>query len=103
MLSSRLHQGATDWLKLTGESVSYHSARTGQSKTLIVTMEQDVTLMDEDGMVTRGLMVNMDPRDITDPQRGDLITYNDGKRYRVDQLIDSPGYLTRFYVSPVDL
>jgi hypothetical protein len=100
VIGARLKQGATDWLKLTGEAVSYYSATTGQTKTINVTLEQDVTTMDDDGMYTRGLMLNLDPKDVPDPDRGDLVTYNDGRIYRVDQILDSPGYLTRLYVSP---
>lgn len=100
MPALHLKQGAIDWLKLTGDSVNYQSSLTGQSKTIVVTLEQDVATMDDEGMVVRGLTINLNPVDIPYPDRGDIVSYSDGRRFRVDAILDSPGYLTRAFVSP---
>lgn len=97
-----LRQGATDWLKLTGESFQYRSSITGIAQSISATLEQDVSTVDDQGMYSRGLMLNIDPLEIPSEsiQRGDIVTDSNGKRYRFDEILDSPGYLTRVLVSP---
>lgn len=98
--NSGLKRGAIDWLKLTGELVKYRSAISGQSLDITATLEQDVADMDDMGMVTRNLVASINPDDIKTPGRGDILTViSSGKRYRVDSVLDAPGYLARLFVS----
>jgi hypothetical protein len=100
MLREALNQAADSWLTLTGDSATYRNTVTGIRSTVIATLEQDVSTVDEYGMVTAGHVVSLSPRDISLPARGDTIKFDAGT-YRVDELLDSPGYLTRVFVSKV--
>lgn len=101
MRNEGLKQGAIDWLKITGESVQYRSTVTGQFSVINATIEQDISTVDDHGMITRGLVMNINPDDLGDlPRRGDTATDGRGKQYRIDEVLDSPGYLTRVFVSP---
>lgn len=95
-----LLQGAVDWLNHTGESIIYRSHLTGQSKTAMATIEQDTTLIDDQGMAVRDTTVNLNPQEIPVVQHLDVIITADGSRYLVDELVDSPGYLLRAFISP---
>jgi hypothetical protein len=95
-----LNQGAADWINLTGEPVSYRSARTGQVKTINATLEQDVSATDDEGMIVNGLTLNLLATDVPQPGRDDVVTLADGRRLHVDMILDSPGHFVRVFVSP---
>ena len=89
-----------DWLTHTGEDVVYRSALSGQSQTVRATIEQDVTLLDDQGMATRGMVINLNPQQVPVVKHQDVVIASDGARYHVDEIIDSPGYLMRAFISP---
>lgn len=101
MRSEVLKRGAIDWLRLTGAPYRYRSEMTGQSAVITATLEQDIATVDDQGMIARGLVLNLNPDDIGGlPNRGDMATDDEGNRFRIDEVMDSPGYLTRVFVSP---
>lgn len=100
MLSDVLQAGAVKWLETTGEQVSYMSALTGQSVLVTATLEQEVDTVDDGGMVTRGQTLCFNSVDVPLPAKDDIVTLADGRRFHLDAVLDSPGYITRAYVSP---
>ena len=101
MLKEALRAGANSWLLLTGESATYRDTITGIRSTVTATLEQDVQTVDDFGLVTSGNIVSMSPEDISLPARGDEIAFITQGTYRVDELLDSPGFLTRVFVSKI--
>lgn len=98
MIRDALIQAADSWLSITGEPATYRNTVTGIKSMIIATLEQDVNTVDEYGMVTSGQVVSLSPREVPLPARGDTIKLDSGT-YRVDEILDSPGYLTRVFVS----
>jgi hypothetical protein len=72
----------------------------GQSSTVRATIEQDVTLLDDQGMATRGLVINLSPQQVPVMKHQDVVITASGTRYQIDEIIDSPGYLMRAFISP---
>lgn len=95
-----LNHGAGAWLDFTGKDAVYVSSRTGLSTPTRATVEQAVTTIDDLGTVSSGMLASFVYSEDLDLARGDLLQ-TAGKSYRIDQVVDSGGYLVRCFVTQV--
>ena len=98
--ASAFEDAAQSWLEATGVVAIYRPAETGASVRLHVTIERDVTTVDDIGSTTRGEVASVRSALVPVPKRGDRIEIeSDGSRYKVDEHLDDSGHITRLLVS----
>lgn len=98
MLDPQFEDAAADWLNLTGELVTYRSPDSGYAMKIMATLERHESTVDELGMTTPSRVLTVLSSDVS-PVRGDVVTMSNGDGYKVDELFDDTGTLTRLFVS----
>ena len=91
---------AQAWLEATGVLATYRHTKTGAATQLYVTVEQDVTTVDDLGSTTRGEVASLLSSLVPEPARNDRITFGHTE-YRVDEQLDDTGHLARLIVTRV--
>jgi len=96
-----LDQGGVDWLEVTGDTFTYRSASSGRVTAIRATVEFEVEVIDNEGMMVKHTMAYLPSGTPPSVGLGDVLTHQiTGKRYTVQEKYEDNGTLQSLYVKP---
>lgn len=100
-LQSVLDQARLDWLETTGEPFTYRSAASGRTTATRVTVELEVEVMDNDGMMVKHTVGFLPSNAVPSVGLGDTLTdQTSGKKYTVQEKYEDNGTFQSLYLKP---
>lgn len=96
-IDDALKQGAADWVDFCGNPATYFSGCSGETFSFYVVIDKDIEVVDQFGGFIRRTVASFESGQV-EPTVADVIT-TQGIRYRVEEAMDDPGYITRVLVS----
>jgi len=94
-----LDQGGVDWLEVTGDTYTYRSAGSGRVTAIKATVEFEVEVIDNEGMMVKHTMAYLPSDAVPSVGLGDIMTHQITRtRFKVQEKYEDHGTMQSLYV-----